>query len=160
MAVAQEPAGDRDRLADRLPLAEDRLRHPLPEDAMVVHRGEPQVLIRQRLQAARGFFGTEPAGLHLRQQPPDAVRRHGQSISGRAARSIRSVTARRESLPSERNGATSRTVGISTRWRSARAFPALAVPTPSATVRGPARMSASFFPRPGSTPPPRVPLSA
>src|SRR2546430_5343024 len=62
MAVAQQPAGDRDRLADRLPLTEDRLRHPLSEDTMVVHRGEPQVLIGQRLQAARGFFGTEPAG--------------------------------------------------------------------------------------------------
>src|SRR5438445_13465288 len=146
MAVAQQPAGDRDRLADRLPLAEDRPRHPLPEDAMVVHRGEPEVLVGQRLQAARGFLGVEPAGLHLRQQPPDAIRRHGRSISGRAARSIRSVTARRVSLPSKRTAHTSRTMGISTWWRSARAFAALAVPPPSATVRVPARLSASLFP--------------
>src|SRR5437016_8850407 len=159
MAVAQQPAGDRDRLADRLPLTEDRLRHPLSEDTMVIHRGEPQVLIGQRLQPARGLLGVDPAGLHLRQQPPDAIRRHGQSISGRAARSIRSVTARRESLPSKSTAYTSRTMGISTRWCSARAFAALAVPTPSATVRVPARMSASFFPCPSWTPTDRFRLS-
>src|SRR3989475_11021177 len=97
---------------------------------MVVHRGEPQVLIRQRLQAARGFFGTEPAGLHLRQQPPDAVRRHGQSISGRAARSIRSVTARREALPSKSTAHTSPTMGLPTPCPSARALAALAAAAP------------------------------
>src|SRR5438876_7707230 len=159
MTVAQQPAGDRDRLADRLPLTEDRLRHPLPEDAMVVHRGKPEVLIRQPLQAPRCLLGVEAAGLHLRQQPPDALGRHGGSNSGRAARSIRSLTARWGSLPSKSTAHTSRTMGISTRWRSARAFAALAVPTPSATVRVPARISASFFPCPSWIPTDRFRLS-
>src|SRR5437879_8550545 len=159
MTVAQQPAGDRDRLDGRLPLAEDRLRQPLPEDAMVVHGGEPEVLVRQRLQMARGCLDVEPAGLHLRQQPPDTFGRHDRSISGRAARTIRSVTARRGSLPSKSTAHASRTMGISTRWRSARVFAALAVPTPSATVRVPARISASFFPCPSWTPTDRFRLS-
>src|SRR5207247_9467681 len=114
---------DRDCLADRLPLAEDRLGHPLPEDAMVVHRGEPEVLVRQRLQAPRGFLGVKPAGLHLRQQLPDAIRHHDRSNSGRAARSTTPVTARRGSLPTPSTAYPSPTMPLHTRRHAAPTSP-------------------------------------
>ena len=83
--------GDRDHLLGRLPLAEDRLREPVAQAAVVVDAREPEILVGQLAQPGerlvhRGVprpHGGEQVGelppLHVSRPPPAARARHARS---------------------------------------------------------------------------------
>src|SRR5205823_2717768 len=148
MPMPPEARGDSQNLRLGFPFAKDGLRHALAKQSMVIYSGKADVFIRKSLQVADSRLHTKPTFLHILQQAPDAIQCHVRSNSCRAARSISSETARAGSLSSNSTAHTSRTMGISTRCRSAKASATRAVLIPSATVWVLARIAASFLPSP------------
>src|SRR2546427_2481000 len=96
----------------------------------------------------------------------DLLNRLGRRVAGAhrlsafSSRSIRSLTAWRGGLFSNRTLATSREIGSSTPWRSPRATAVRAVLTPSTTACVRARACATDCPCPRATPHPRLRDSA
>ena len=63
-------------LLDRLPFAEDHLREPLAQGAMVIHPGEAHVLVGQMAELLRRLFGRDLVGANVSQELQERLAIH------------------------------------------------------------------------------------
>ncbi len=112
--VFEEHFRDSPDLCKRLPLAQNHFGKSLPDRPVMVERCKSQVLEWQRSKLLERLRNRQAAALHVGQQPFKTFRIHVRPFSGLATRSIRSLTAFLQDLPSKRTALISCTIGIST----------------------------------------------